>query len=474
MISLKTILVEVCKHWRRIIVVGIVFAALGMSYKGYRLWDYNQDAIGKESDATINHNENGANYELNAELMNTQIIKKSEYLNNTILSKIDFNNEGKAVADFTVSTPDLEKERALGEKDVAIIQQIKDEDVTSEMTITSNAERKASEILDAYKKYILYGMDWSELEEEFDTSAEYLRELVSVESGDTVVSATISVIYIDEDGAERILAYILNQLTAGTETISSEYEGHTLQITNQYTETVVDGTKFNWMNNRVTELNNLINNTSNFSSAAETLDDGKGSKSSNNSVISRKDQFKQIAKFGVAGFAGGVIFYLIIGVILLLISGYVLSAKNFNEYYGFDKLAVIPGADINNLKGLDRLFNKNRAVYWSASSDDVCFEIAAENINSLTNGNKVALVGDVDESTLINIKSKLNWALKDNIALDIICSLTDSAVDLQKLKNADSIVFVVKTHASTFPQCEKISEIIRMYKKNVLGSIVFD
>lgn len=484
-VNLSALFQAVFRHWRAMLICSLIFAVLGASYKAVKILPNSNTSNNTTAEETeletdmLAEGGTGADYDKNKEIITEQIANASEYMNNSIRMKINPNREGRAEIGLVVNTAALEQEmenQSVNVENSTVISNTDSstgESSSSEITIiTSEAQKNASDICTSYVKKTLYGIDWSSLADKYNTSPEYLSELITVSKDEQSVNeCTIEVIYTDEEGADAILSEIVNQLKDYKNTVSEEYGDHTLSFTNHNVSTVVDTSLISNANNRSTELNNLLKNLDTFNTSTGNMDTATP-KNAAPETVSRKVLIKPIVKYAVAGFIGGAVLFLLIGIIVVMASGKIISGADMNRHYRFTKLAAIPTEKNKHRKGADKFFARNIINYYSSTDIPTCYQIASENIAELANKeDSIAIIGDLDKTHLTMIAQGLQEGAADYqiCVLNDICS---SPVDLRKLKTVNKVIIAAAIDFSKYNNLNRILDIIQTYNKEIIGSIV--
>jgi len=185
--------------------------------------------------------------------------------------------------------------------------------------------------------------------------------------------------------------------------------------------------------------------------------------------------------FAAVGFVGGLLLYLLIGMLLLVLMKRVLSAKELNQQYSLQKLAVLPGKGKENGKqrgGLDRLIASIGDEYKSADTEEECFRIAAANINYLTSENaKIMIAGDLSEGQMKHVLDELKTCSESTEGERKIRFIgnggrVDDPKSLHLLSEADAVVLVAGCRTSRYASLDEIIRTADTYGKEIVGSIV--
>lgn len=514
-ISLKALIKTVLIGWRKMLITGLILAIVLGGYRMYKRWPSTRNnaegnAVASSSAAGNGVKESGGkesasaggsatsggglDYSTAEKLIRTSLDQKNTYLANSILAKINPNAEGRAEVNLFISTKELENLDESGDNEDGVITTIQPTDPASagsrnsnytsdSMNVISYAENSAQvyadHIMDAYLSYAINSIDFTDLAKKYNTEPMYLKELINIKNiQNDVVSATISVRYIDENGAKEILHTIVDQLKAQKEEIAKTYGSHTVRFENETSSTVVDNVMFPWLNSRIQEMNNLMNNQDTFRTAVSSRTSGGSSAST---VVSGKSVIKDSVKYAAVGFVGGLLLYLLIGMLLLVLMKRVLSAKELNQQYSLQKLAVLPGKGKENGKqrgGLDRLIASIGDEYKSADTEEECFRIAAANINYLTSENaKIMIAGDLSEGQMKHVLDELKTCSESTEGERKIRFIgnggrVDDPKSLHLLSEADAVVLVAGCRTSRYASLDEIIRTADTYGKEIVGSIV--
>ncbi|MDO4621174.1 MAG: hypothetical protein Q4B09_11220 [Lachnospiraceae bacterium] len=483
---IRPFLMAVCRRgWKKMLVLALLLAFAMGGYKASTLWpqykgaaaaeaeesenQVQEEAAAEDSDETsdyLNKKKSTADYSQNMKQINEQIANRSEYLNNSLVARIDAYHEGRSVVDLTVSSDAFE-----AEKSIAVPT---DDSSDGGSSVLSAEESRIVDITRAYAQFVRYGIDWTALMEEFDTSEQYLNEIIKVTRDTQVLNRIeIRVIYPTDQGAARILDEIIRQIEEKQAEISEQIEEHTLTFSNRETAYVIDAEIYNYFTGRINDINTLISGRSTFNSTTAALG---SSTPVVRKTISGKRVLKSTVKYAVVGFAGGIVLYLLAGVLLLICAGTAVSGEDFNRAYGFRKLAAVPLPETEKLRGITSLFAGEELAYLSSRNRETAYQIAAENIGELSKGMKsLVLAGDQDQAFLQQMAEQLQKELAANgqeLSCIAIGDPTSSPAALRRLREADGVVMTANIGASTYGKTDRITEAVDTYKKDVIGSIV--
>ncbi|MEE8885779.1 MAG: hypothetical protein SOI56_04300 [Eubacteriales bacterium] len=492
-ISVRLLIQCVLRKWRQMLILCLVIAGFAGGFTAYRelhsagsqpgdgqpsgeaaVASSSAGSVPEEGTEESEYSEQSeADFQESVEIFRKQAEYDSVLVNNSILMKIDPNAEGRASVDLIIDTPELDAEKQDGEDQSLQSSSVSSDGVT---TGVSDAEVQAMDIRNAYDQFVSYGLDWSDVAEEYDTEAVYLQELVSVKESDGAsIGIHVTVIYPDEEGASDLLDEVIAQVEAYHDEAAATYGDHEIVVQNRIDTVVSDPDITSVANDRLDELETLINTTNTLNTEIDTLGiSDSGADHTDVQTVSMTDVAKKSVGAALAGFAAGIVIWILVGICWLLISGKVFSASELNRQYGLTKVAVIPSLDPRKRKGLDRFFWRDSEHYYSNTDRDVCFQVADENLSELTEkGMKIALVGDVDQPEMDEIAGKLAET-GEGREITAAGDVLTSPEALKALKEADGILIAARTGRSHYRMVDRILETVGAYKKDVIGSVIID
>lgn len=496
--NMRLLIRAVFLKWRRMLVFGLILAVLLGGWKAFRMTRSavpeaeNHDAEQTSGEEAEDSDASGADFDGNNEYFLSQIDRGSDYLNHSILAKIDPNREGFASVDLVTSLKGDGKkniEDLIGELETSVRVSGNDDqtDAKTPYAVTSSSEEDISvrmasedfsmkELLRAYRQFVLYDVDWSELAEKYHTEDVYLQELVSVsdaEAGLESGSLVISVVYPDEEGAGDILDEIIRQLKDHQTEVTEEYGEHDLAFHNQVSSTVADSDVTDWAAKRVKQMNDLMSGENTFTTTVDALGLKNSATGSAAGPVSASQMMKPVLKYAVAGFIGGIILYLVLGMIWILLSGVIFSAQELNRQYGFRRIAVIPMKNPDRWKGLDRFFRRDAMAYYSSRDQDVCYRMADENIRAIREGGgSLLLTGDLDRVQLEHIAGKLST--NSGITISAASGSLDSPEAIRSLKESDGVILAAEIGKSKYDHVDRILDTVHSLGKDVEGTILLN
>ncbi len=471
-IDIHSLIMRVLLRWRILFLCGIIFAVIagGYSYYSQRkavLQWKKQENADAEKEAF-----NGPDYTIVRERILQSINEKKEYFNNSILLKLDPSQVGRAYVDCYVETERLLNEKAsyIHTNEELVEKEEGNDESSFNVYVMNNmtpAMREASQILDHYSQFIIRNIDYSEISAKYNTTEQYLRELVSISYDRDMLRIIIATSYYDEAGAEEILNYVISALKNHYQDAVAEFGDHRLILKNQSSLIMTDtGLIATNVATRATEFNTLMKQYNDLKTNEGVLD-VSAAEPKPKPVMSRM----KMLKFTVGGFIGGVVLEIIISIIMLMAGKKVLSARDFNAYYGFRKLGVLPSNRVNKLNGVDRKIFASELKYQSNPSREKCIEIVNNNIKSvLGKDGKVALVSDLSIDALEKLTADLTKTARD-LKYYIVGDLSEPSMR-RNFDECDCAVFLAETMKSRYGEISDLVQEVTGGNKPILGSIV--
>lgn len=471
----------VFEKWLALLLVAILFAALGFGYKYIQLRNLAASSAASEQTQETDTAQAGEfSQDEYSNVIDSTVDSKNNYLANSVIGQIDPYNEGWASALISISTEEMQT------ADTAAETTVTDSSSTStyssdtntsdgESQVSVSAVLRADKILESYLNFVDNSLDYDALAELMGTEPEYVKELIyTTDENSTTADFTVIVIYPDEEGAAKLLDAVLQQIQDRQSEVEAMYGTFDLTIDNVSSAVVVDSTLFTWKTERLQEIINLWNAWANYETKASQYASGTSS-SASSAQLTSTDWSVGLTKYTAAGFVGGFLLAIICYAIVLAASGKVLSAREFNEQYDLRKLGVIVPENYNRRRGLNRKISRWGSSYNSGNTDKVCMRYAGENIRALMkDGETVAFVGDVRPETLQPLMEDLEeMRAAKGLTFEVITDLLTDPSSIDRMQDADSVVLVGKVKQTRYSNTYGILQIIDLYHKEIAGSIVF-
>lgn len=446
--------------WKQMLLTAILFAVMAGLYKAVPLLRQMSASVSQEDTAK------SSSVNLGEEYAQENLKAKQNYLEKSLIPQIDPQSEGRATADIAIVFPDDS-----GDDTVTVANDDDDINVLS-------GKRKVAETSNYYVHYIENGIDWTQISEDMNTEAVYIKETVSVDNVDYGLgTATITVINKDKDDAVKIRDYVLDQIQKVDKAEASRYGTFDLVISNESDGYTTDPALFAWLANRLAEINTLSSAADTYFSNASKLGLSSVSSAGSTASVTSRTVVREAGRYAAAGFIGGALLFILLYAIYIAAKGRVLSAKEFNARYGISPIAVIPQKDPATLHGFDLRKIKRHADDYSSLSFDTCYKIAAQNLQELSGGKgTVALFGDIPGQLLQSVCDRLNRAVKEEqgnaIRVEVLSDLNRNPDALHTLSGCDAAVIVGRINGSEYGNTDQLVRTVSVYKKEIVGSII--
>ena len=466
-ISVSGLLRRLLAKWRVMLLTGILFALLAAGYKVSKTMKSSSEKAGLTEEQQLLVD----SYNAELDAVEENLLRKNRYLEQSILVRINPAAAGRATVNLSVRTEEMDREGESGAVSAGSIMGAPGTSPNlSTLHTVSPGYRRAVQILAEYVNRAVWGTDWTGLEEELGTQGTYLNELISVDGeDDSIASVRLKVLYPDKEGAGRILSYVLQQLEEDYAEVEAIYGEHELVKGSQVVSTAVEKPLNTWMKDRLQEINDLSTQRDNFKKymgTSQLLTEETGG-------VSMRSLIKPGIKYGIVGFAGGLILFVLIYALRLILSDLVLTGREVNRQYNLKKLAVVPAKET---RGADALVEKIDGNYMSSHERNVSIRIAAENIRKAAGESgdfcKVALIGEPAKDILEDLLSALGT--ESGIELVTLSGLNRDPEALKKLDQCDGVVLVIRSMKTKYTDISDAIGTIEAYKKQILGSIVID
>ena len=438
-VDVRALLSLLLAGWRGLLVCGLVFSVLGAGFQGLRLLP----RLRSSQQASV---QEAAGEPLETDpvsLVEENLRRKQEYLNKSVLVKIDPGSEGRAYIYFDVFTEEMGRSQAEEEPIVVI----SEEQEGSEGTEVANASyMRAAKILNYYIRQLIYSTDYSALSEEMGVEVPYLMELVSVTVSDPATeTGCIRTIYTDVEGARKLAEYLYARLEALQPEAEKEYGEHSLKISGIQAATVTDRAYNTFLKDRLQEINDLSTQRDNYYKNMGT-NSGRQTAASGLRI---RGLLKSCLKYAAAGFIGGVFLFALMKALYLIASGTVLSGGELSRQFGLEKLGELTGGE-------------------------TAYRIADMKIkNSAGAVSSVAVTGDIPESRLKEICSGLQSAEEGSAVTYTALTDIGSRPDMLKaLSECGAVVVAVQPAKSKYRKIGELLETAHSYGKKTVGSIV--
>ena len=479
-IDLRGLVRCVLEKWRLIILAGMIIgAALGAKecYAQYKVYQKGQIEDSEPAAAE----ETGTSKAQELKQIDDVLESKHAYFSSSLLGKIDPTKEGRATADILIRFEEPVQEAA------AEAAQAEGTDQTAEAGQGENTEQTAAagstetaverqhrmiNILNYYNSCILFRTDYTDAAAQLKVDAPLLHELVSTSNAikdDNMI--TVIAIYPTKEGAENLLASVLDQLRAFEAQARETYGEHSIVIANEASSIVMDSSLVKWTNTRASEISALINTRKTLD---KNLPSGAAPVTTTNK-IGKRDVVIAAVKQGAAGLIAGTLGCAVLIALYLIMTGKVLSGRELNRHYGLQKIACVPGKKYGTQKGLDKLAASVDSGYYNHPKRNVCIQVADAGLRAMLRPDaQIALVSDLPEEYVAKLAAEMNKAGRMGAGLRYFAVPCDNQTpeSVEALDNCDAAVLVAKAEVSTYKGTGDVLDTVSLLGREVVGSIV--
>ena len=413
------------------------------------------DAAYEERVLSVNHAKDLVN---SISVLNSQIDSNRRYVANSVLMKIDSENEAFTTTNLVIS---LDNNKTNGDE---------------------------LALLSTYRQYILSGVYLSGVSEELGIDQAYISELItaSYETGSAAVidnssnSGTTCIITVTVIGpatefTNRITDSILESVDTKHSELNNSITAHTVTVASRQSAYIVDNTtrdrQYNY-NIRFEVLQQQINN---YDLSLDTVAAKIGVSKTNiysyfafdNSDIVQNSTsaLKPAVKYSIVGFALGVFCALmVISVNYILSNKFSTQGKFFSRFYMIEKIGVTKPV---NRRSKYVTFINRKSGDDDCMSEDNSMKLLSNNIKNITSDmNMVLFTGTADISKIEELVKKLN------IKATVKPSFFSDPSGLEEISKYDGVILVEQRNYSN---CKYVAEEIKLIensKTKLIGAVV--
>ncbi len=379
-----------------------------------------------------------------------------EYIEKSVLNSIDPYNVYNACADMYVTT------------DYKILpgMDYQNPDYTSS-------------VLSAYSSLLMNHENISAIAEKFDMEERYMRELVGVGSDSSTRLLTISVNADSEENADAILDAMLNQLENLYDTIETTVGHHNIALLSRTSSVTVSTSLRDQQQATRDNLTDLQNQLTSLKADHDMLEQyiEKADKDLDALEVPEDpgDGNTSIVKFGVIGFALGVILVAGVAVVKFLTAGLVYSAKDLKSTCNLPILGTLASDVTKKAVKLDAKLNKMEGRPDGSHDEEMIRLIAATIASRAPEADRILITGDQTAEKLSALTAEL--AVTDtlrNRKLTSAESVLVSSTAVLEVNAADAVVLVADCSSSRYSSVNDQKEQILRLGKEILGCVVYE
>lgn len=448
-VNLKILIAYTFKHWKIMLLAGLTLGLVISLYKGiqYKSNYSNMDAAYNVEYESYNNQKQV--YESGIQDLEKSISSLKNYTENSIYLQLNPDNEVKTISALFVKW-------------------------------NGDSSVNVKQITSAYNSYIS-NMNYDELSGKLNIESQYIKELVQVKCDYDTNTVSVAVVGNDAELTESIAAYIDTQVKNKKSDIQDQFGDHELAFADLVTSKVSAFDLFNDENvlktngsslvltPSETSLDKIYTEIDNINKSITATE--KSLASLSEPVSPRKEITKGIVKnFGI-GFFGMILLLILFYAMKFIFSNKIKSEEELANRYQIRSLAVYPMASkTKRIYAFDKIVMKSLDNSYGMKNQDVS-EIANINLLQAAENKKNILfvfVNVDDTSEIANIEK-----FKGNFNSKITTNVKLNAQELEKLKNADGVVIVLKRFVTRYEDLSLTIEMVNNWDKPILGTITY-
>lgn len=451
-ISLEGLFSRILVRWKLIILFAIIFGLVGMGlyYLSYKkaLKEYKPEA--GVNTGTVDGIDGFENYDELLNNIDKEIESKLAYLKDSVLAKVNSSDAFVARVNYYIT---VEEENI---------------DISAEIPAEyfEIIQNKVKNIISSIRIAITTSIDMDTISKEMGIKEGHIYELIGTSTNDYNV-LNISARYMDREGAEKILQYIIDNMGVQLDELKQAYGDFKLIMVSKDVRTELRNNM--WWNEKADEINklmttrtNLLKNKTNLEAEAETAP--------TKPKLSKKKMLLQGIIYGVAG----AVSCAVVLAAYLLLSGKLLAPSEVNGELGLKDLAYFPQTHLGKrkIKGLTyRFANAGRGLSKDMSYDDYYLIALSELGDNDGKSQKIGLLGDVSRDVLEDLGKALRE--KDECGNEFVAlpALSENVSSRKALDECDSVILVNMIEKSRIKKIRKLMDIIDGREIEVKGSI---
>ena len=466
-INLISLFGHIFYKWRIIVLYAVVFCFLGAVFQWYRS---QKDEIEIEKTYAeyhrqlTNYKSSISTYEKERDAVQADITDIYNYIDQSVLVKINPYQEAFATADLLFDVQD---------EGYSL-------DLADSITIKNDGVER---VLGSYISFLSNRISYDPLMQEYDLADRYIRELVGFSSDSAKRSISLSVRHVSQADAERILDYVISRLEQEQPTFSKDLPKHSFCVINKNVRERVDNGLITSINQEKTNVTTTVLNsiymdrTKTVAALEERIEE-----IDNALEILKKEEPQRvevaestgILKFALIGLIGGVFLALCVLVIPLVLGGKVLDKDELVKSIGLSLLAAFPHRKKKGLY-LDRLADHMLSADTGITEDEV-YTVAVKEIDRVLEGKK----GNILIAAGDNLKSATLQALLEGLSKQndgnhylLADHFGNNLSTQQAMETCDKVVVAIGTGKTTMESVKNIVEKASQYKKEVIGMILY-
>ena len=336
-----------------------------------------------------------------------------------------------------------------------------------------------SSVLSAYSSLLTNHENISAIAEKFNMEERYMRELVGVSSDSSTRILAISINADSAENADAILDAMLERLSGLYDTIESTVGHHNISLLSRTSSVIVSTSLRDQQQDTRDNMTSLQNQMTSLKADHDMLEQ----------YIEKADQdldalevpedpgdgSTSLIKFGIIGFALGIILIAGVAVVKFLTGGLVYSAKDLKSTCNLPILGTLANETTKKAVKLDAKLNQMEGRPDGSHDDETLRLIAATIASRAPKADRILITGDLSAEQLSVLTAALQSAdtLRSRKLTSAECVLT-SATAVLEVNAADTVVLVADCGSSRYNSVNDQKEQITRLGKEILGCIVYE
>ncbi len=501
-LDMADFLYSILRHWRILLILGIVFAAL-LGYRGIKpevkektaeelaeerkiqrnydkqLIDYENQVNSYEAKKRTYNTQmklyekalaefeekvefNSAiqeNYSKYMEYVNKEAEEKREYLDKSIYLNLDPKHTSKASMIFTVKLNDAEWSN-----------------------YHEGLPDPVDRILTAYTNNTSSVIDWNKLGRDTGIDPEYVQELVALAPNLDSNTITLRAYYSDIPGAEKIINAYTSQLFEIWKDYSKELPGHeiiqikdkSIVIYNKDIETkrkeAID--QLISFENQIASLKKNQDAYSVTATPEPPIDPGSPPlEPLMPDELQQETESglrpKNAVKMGIIGMALGIILGGLIFAAMYVLDGFLHTGVELEKDYGLDVFADIQSDSMEEKNGIDRRIARIRGIRLSREE---CLKRCAILIKSSMENGRLLLTGTIPKEDIYSFAEELKDRIPETEIIAVESALVNSDT-LEKIGQVKDVLILEKKNGSRHKDIAAELDCIRKQKGRIIGAV---
>ena len=448
-IDLRELIIVILKKWRIIIISALIFSIFLGGYKCIK------GSVGQSDDKyMLQLNDKYKNdleeykqlkkwYDWKVESLTKSIASQEEYIENSILLKIDPYNKYTASVDIFVKISDLEG---------------------GDMAYSSVDPTNA--IVKAYVSEIIRGNSLVQFSKDKGVDLSYLKELIKISFDYESNMFNVTISYIDQLGAEEILNTILNSMDSLHSDVQQKFGQHNIIVMDQDTNIVTDRSLEDYQKQKLSDLPTMKDTLKDTEKALEELREPQEP-----TALSRILIIKEGVKYGLLGGIFGICLSAFSVCILFLMSNKISSESDLHNRFGLTVLGCFER--VNNQSHFNTIDNKagHLSEEGIISSEEVYDKIALYVNTFVTDEQSIFLTGKINGEVLQELSNELQKKIPQ-FQLGFGSDVDRSVMALQMMSGFDNIILVEERGKAKYSDVQNEIDTVLSMKKNIIGCIV--